>query len=65
MVNIFVFFLNIFFSPYETDTRGPNQVLMDYNDTHVLDFEPNLKTICIMSVIENNLDQTWLPQEIR
>lgn len=38
---------------------------MDYDDTHVLDFEPNLKTLCIMSVIENNLDQTWLPQEIR
>lgn len=39
--------------------------LVDYNDTHVLDFFPTLKTLAIMSVIENNLDQTWLPQEVR
>jgi len=39
--------------------------LMDYNDTHVLDFEPTLKTLAIMTVLENNIDQTWLPQEIR
>lgn len=41
------------------------QKLFDYSDTHVLDFEPNLKTLCLMSVIENNLDQTYLPQDIR
>lgn len=39
--------------------------LVDYNDTHVLDFFPTLKTLAIMTVIENNLDQTWLPQGIR
>lgn len=61
----FVFLLFCVHSPYEIETRIPNQPLMDYDDTHVLDFEPNLKTLCIMSVIEKNLDQTWLPQEIR
>lgn len=44
---------------------GHGQKLFDYSDTHVLDFEPNLKTLSLMAVIENNLDQTYLPQNIR
>lgn len=53
-------------SPLDNDTTsGPNQKLIDYNDTHVLDFNPSLKTLCIGSVIKNNLDQTWLSQGIR
>lgn len=56
-------------SPSENSTLmrgGHGQKLTDYSDTHVLDFEPNLKTLCLMAVIENNLDQTtYLPKEIR
>lgn len=52
-----------FCSPSESTSHGPK--LFDYSDTHVLDFEPNLKTLCLMAVIENNLDQTFLPQDIR
>lgn len=60
-------FFIVFYSPSETSSlrgnHGPK--LFDYSDTHVLDFEPNLKTLCLMSVIENGLDQTFLPQDIR
>lgn len=57
----------LFYSPSESPTMrgGHTQKLFDYSDTHVLDFEPNLKTLCLMAVIENNLDQTYLPQDIR
>lgn len=40
-------------------------VLIDYNDTHVLDFEPTLKTLAIMKVLENDIEQLWLPHQIR
>lgn len=54
------------YSPLETESAvGQSQKLFDYSDTHVFDFEPNLKTLCLMSVIENNLDQTYLPPGIR
>ena len=54
------------FSPYDFPTTGSNPPkLMDYDDTHVLDFNPNLKTLCVMAVIENNLDMYGLPQAIR
>lgn len=39
--------------------------LVDYNDTHVLDFEPSLKTLAILAVIRLGLDQTDLPRELR
>jgi hypothetical protein len=39
--------------------------LVDYNDTHVLDFDPSLKTLCILTVIRYNLSQTELPRELR
>lgn len=38
--------------------------LVDYNDTHVLDFEPSLKTLAILAVIRYNLDIRELPREI-
>lgn len=40
-------------------------MLWDYNDLHVLDFEPNLKTLAIMTVLENNIDSSWLPQNVK
>jgi hypothetical protein len=39
--------------------------LIDYNDTHVLDFAPSLKTLSILAVVKHNLDQMELPREIR
>ncbi|KAG7306015.1 hypothetical protein JYU34_008586 [Plutella xylostella] len=38
--------------------------LIDNSDLHVLDYSPSLKTLCILSVLENNLDQTCLPRDI-
>ncbi|XP_070505488.1 kelch domain-containing protein 3-like [Chironomus tepperi] len=40
-------------------------LLIDYNDTHVLDFSPSLKTLSILAVLKYNLDQSDLPQEVR
>lgn len=39
--------------------------LIDNNDTHVLDFEPTLKTLAIMAVLENRIDYSSLPYHIR
>jgi hypothetical protein len=39
--------------------------LVDYNDTHVLDFEPSLRTLCILATIRYNLSQVDLPRELR
>lgn len=44
---------------------GQPQKLIDYSDTHVFDFDPTLKTLCLMSVLENNLDQSYLPPGVR
>lgn len=39
--------------------------LIDYNDTHVLDFAPSLKTLSILTVVKYNLDQSVLPDGLR
>jgi N-acetylneuraminic acid mutarotase len=41
-----------------------SQQLIDYNDTHVLDFQPSLKTLCIFTVVQNSLNLSELPQDI-
>lgn len=41
-----------------------SQQLIDYNDTHVLDFQPSLKTLCIYTVVQNSLNLSELPQDI-
>jgi hypothetical protein len=46
-----------------TNIGSPPQ-LIDYNDTHVLDFQPSLKTLCIFTVVQNNLNQSELPHDI-
>ncbi|XP_055709629.1 kelch domain-containing protein 3 [Phlebotomus papatasi] len=46
-----------------SDQSGTN--LCDFNDTHVLDFEPTLKTLALMTVLEHRIDQSWLPREIK
>lgn len=54
-------------SPCETHgpNSGPDGMLWDYNDLHVLDFEPTLKTLAIMSVLKHNLDTSVLPQNLK
>lgn len=55
-----------FSSPSETDTQATQeQKLIDYSDTHVLDFEPNLKRLSTLAVIENNIDPSMLPYAIQ
>lgn len=56
-------------SPISNNSTNMNpaissQQLIDYNDTHVLDFQPSLKTLCIFTVVQNSLNLTELPQDI-
>lgn len=39
--------------------------LMDHNDLHVLDLSPSLKTLCLLRVLELNLDGSCLPFELQ
>ncbi|CAH2083850.1 unnamed protein product [Euphydryas editha] len=43
-----------------------NEDLVRYkaSDIHVLDYAPTLKTLCIICVLEHNLDQSSLPHDI-
>uniref|UniRef100_A0A1I8QD52 Kelch domain-containing protein 3 n=1 Tax=Stomoxys calcitrans TaxID=35570 RepID=A0A1I8QD52_STOCA len=53
-------------SPYPHATAQEQQAfLIDNNDTNVLDFEPSLKTLSILAVVEHRIDTTWLPRELR
>lgn len=64
LANFAIFFF--FLSPVElTESNVGLSQLHDYNDIHVLDFDPNLRTLSIMSVLENNLNMTCLPQTIK
>lgn len=42
-----------------------DQELMDHDDLYVLDFFPSLKTLCMFLVIEYELDQSYLPKDIK
>lgn len=57
-------------SPSNNDSLSPlnspvSTQLVDYNDTHVLDFEPSLRTLCILAVIRYSLNQAEIPQQLR
>ncbi|XP_054263480.1 kelch domain-containing protein 3 [Macrosteles quadrilineatus] len=39
--------------------------LNDHDDLHILDFEPSLQTLCLMSVIKHQLDITYLPDILK
>ncbi|PSN31632.1 hypothetical protein C0J52_21540 [Blattella germanica] len=45
--------------------EGLDAKLMDHNDLHVLDFKPSLRTLCLMSVIQNHLSEGWLPVDLK
>ncbi|XP_071439603.1 kelch domain-containing protein 3 isoform X1 [Hetaerina americana] len=44
---------------------GLDSKLMDHNDLHVLDLVPTLRTLCLQVVLDENLDDNWLPEDIR
>ncbi|XP_047468874.1 kelch domain-containing protein 3-like isoform X1 [Penaeus chinensis] len=52
----------------EEDPNGEEQTdrrLKDHNDLHVLDFEPSLKTLCLLEVQKLKLEIAWLPRELQ
>ncbi|RWS28739.1 kelch domain-containing protein 3-like protein [Leptotrombidium deliense] len=39
-------------------------MLVDHSDLYVIDISPNLKTLCLLAVIENDMDTNLLPKKI-
>ena len=39
--------------------------LMDHSDLYVLDFYPSLKTLCMLTVVDNKLDTSLLPRDLQ
>ncbi|XP_045566372.1 kelch domain-containing protein 3 isoform X1 [Salmo salar] len=52
-------------SPCPEQGMGDEFNLMDHSDLYILDFSPNLKTLCKLAVINYSLDQGGLPHDIR
>ncbi|XP_005100518.1 kelch domain-containing protein 3 [Aplysia californica] len=56
-------------SPKSPDKGAPlrqtDSDLIDRSDLFVLDFEPSLKTLSSLVILEHNLDRTYLPRELR
>lgn len=50
--------------PHFEDFTDPERGLYDNNDLHVLDYSPTLKTLCALSVMENQIDYSCLPQTL-
>lgn len=47
----------------ETVDNNPER-LVDNSDLHLLDYQPSLKTLSILVVLENNIDTSILPRDI-
>ncbi|XP_063958403.1 kelch domain-containing protein 3-like [Lytechinus pictus] len=54
-------------SPREKANPGGSigENLIDLADLHILDFDPSLKTMCQMSIIDERIDTTCLPKTLR
>ncbi|GAA6077168.1 kelch domain-containing protein 3, partial [Tachysurus ichikawai] len=52
-------------SPCAEQGMGDEFNLMDHSDLYILDFCPNLKTLCKLAVIHYSLEQSGLPHDIR
>uniref|UniRef100_A0A671KM52 Kelch domain containing 3 n=1 Tax=Sinocyclocheilus anshuiensis TaxID=1608454 RepID=A0A671KM52_9TELE len=52
-------------SPCPEQGMGDEFNLMDHSDLYLLDFSPNLKTLCKLAVIQYSLEQSGLPHDIR
>lgn len=42
-----------------------DDILMDHSDMYVLDFQPSLKTLCIIAVRKYKLDESVLPNNVK
>ncbi|KAI4876761.1 hypothetical protein NFI96_002805 [Prochilodus magdalenae] len=51
--------------PCPEQGMGDEFNLMDHSDLYILDFSPDLKTLCKIAVIQFSLDQSGLPHDIR
>ncbi|GBP31645.1 Kelch domain-containing protein 3 [Eumeta japonica] len=51
-------------SKHVTQSDDNPERLVDNSDLHILDFSPTLETLAIVAVLNNNLDQSCLPQTI-
>ncbi|MEQ2227730.1 kelch domain-containing protein 3 [Ilyodon furcidens] len=51
--------------PCPEQGMGDEFNLMDHSDLYILDFSPNLKTLCKIAVIQYSLEQSGLPHDIR
>uniref|UniRef100_A0A672P7G7 Kelch domain containing 3 n=2 Tax=Sinocyclocheilus grahami TaxID=75366 RepID=A0A672P7G7_SINGR len=52
-------------SPCPEQGMGDEFNLMDHSDLYLLDYSPNLKTLCKLAVIQYSLEQSGLPHDIR
>jgi len=52
-------------SPAPQHVQEPEFNLMDHSDLYVLDFYPSLKTLCLIAVVDNHLDESLLPRELQ
>ncbi|KAF3842309.1 hypothetical protein F7725_024260 [Dissostichus mawsoni] len=52
-------------SPCPEQGMGDEFNLMDHSDLYILDFKPNLKTLCKIAVIQYSLEHSGLPHDIR
>ncbi|KAG5855561.1 hypothetical protein ANANG_G00050350 [Anguilla anguilla] len=52
-------------SPCPEQGMGDEFNLMDHSDLYILDFCPDLKTLCKLAVIQYRLEQSGLPHDIR
>uniref|UniRef100_A0A3B5LDS6 Uncharacterized protein n=1 Tax=Xiphophorus couchianus TaxID=32473 RepID=A0A3B5LDS6_9TELE len=52
-------------NPCPEQGMGDEFNLMDHSDLYILDFSPNLKTLCKIAVIQYSLEQSGLPHDIR
>ncbi|XP_018564795.1 kelch domain-containing protein 3-like isoform X2 [Anoplophora glabripennis] len=58
-------------SPQQQSKVGSNHgeemddILMDHSDMYVLDFQPTLKTLCIIAVRQYKLDESVLPTNVK
>ncbi|TRZ01630.1 hypothetical protein DNTS_015962 [Danionella cerebrum] len=50
--------------PCPEQGMGDEFNLMDHSDLFILDFSPDLKTLCKLAVIQYKLDQSSLPHDI-
>jgi len=49
----------------QQQSNNAEEELTDHSDMYILDFQPSLKTLCILAVYNNKLDCSILPQSLK